>query len=184
MLTERKFLDIKNMDKNYKSLLDQKTEERIFKIKSDFLEKYYYVMIIYGKVTTIKKIQGLDSFLSMSKGNNRIFIGNDINQKAFKQFLELKYSEVFFEYELLMNILEHELQPRFQILTEEEVEIKMKEYSITKKNMSKMFKTDPVARYYNAKVGTVFRIIRPSEFTGTGFHYRIVKDAPVSLLYA
>ena len=48
---------------------------------------YYYVMIIYGKITTIKKIQGLDSFLSTSKGNFRIFIGNDINDREVMEFV-------------------------------------------------------------------------------------------------
>ena len=62
-------------------------------------------MVIYGKISTIKKINGLDGFLASSKGQHRIFIGDNIAQKAFKQFLDLKRTEVFFDYELLMNII-------------------------------------------------------------------------------
>ena len=124
MLTERKVLLEKNINKNYENLLKQKNEERIFSIKSDISSDVYHIYIIYGKLTTIKKIQGLDIFLAASKGQHRIFIGDNISQKAFKQFLELKKSEVFFEYELLMNIIEHELQPKFELLTSEEKEKK------------------------------------------------------------
>jgi DNA-directed RNA polymerase subunit H (RpoH/RPB5) len=183
MLTERKVLLGKNINKNYENLLKQKNEERIFSIKSDISSDVYHIYIIYGKLTTIKKIQGLDTFLAASKGQNRIFIGDNISQKAFKQFLELKKSEVFFEYELLMNIIEHELQPKFELLTSEEKEKKFSEYDIDKKNMSKIFSTDAISRYYAAKPGDIFRIIRPSPFTAMGFHYRIVIETPVSHIF-
>ena len=183
MLTERNVLLDKNVEKNYKNLLKQKNEERIFSIKSDISSDVYHIYIIHGKLTTIKKIQGLDTFLASSKGQHRIFVGDMISQKAFKQFLELKKSEVFFEYELLMNIIEHELQPKFELLTIEEKEKKFIEYDIDKKNMSKMFSTDPIARYYSAKAGDIFRIIRPSPFTAMGFHYRIVIETPISHIF-
>ena len=117
MLTERKVLLSENLDKNFKELLKQKNEERIFQIKSENGNEIYNIMIIYGKISTIKKVNGLDGFLASSKGQNRIFIGDNITQKAFKQFLELKRTEVFFDHELLMNIMEHELQPKFELLT-------------------------------------------------------------------
>ena len=183
MLTERGILLSKNLDKNYKDLLKQKTEERIFKINSETNNSIYNIMIIYGKISTIKKINGLDAFLANSKGQNRIFIGDNITQKAFKQFLDLKKTEVFFDYELLMNIIEHELQPKFELLSQEEKDKKLLEYDTDLKNMSRMFSMDPIARYYSAKPGDIFRIIRPSPFAGMAFHYRHVIDSSVKLLY-
>ncbi len=181
MLTERGSLEKKDFDKNYKILQDQLTEERVFKISSNSNE--YHIMIIKGKISTIKKIQGLDSFLLGSKGKNRIFIGDQISQKAYKQFVDLKNTEVFFEHELMMNLIEHELQPKFELLTQEEKLIKMEDYNLNDRNLARMFSTDPIARYYNAKHGDVFRIIRPSVYTGYGFHYRLVIDSPVSNLF-
>ena len=183
MLTERGVLLHKNLEKNYKDLMKQKTEERIFKITSDTSKDVYNIMVIYGKISTIKKINGLDGFLASSKGQHRIFIGDNITQKAFKQFLDLKRTEVFFDYELLMNIIEHELQPKFELLTDEEKEKKLVEYDVDIKNMSRMFSMDPVARYYAAKPGDIFRIIRPSPFAGMAFHYRQVIDSNVKVLY-
>ena len=39
------------------------------------------------------------------------------------------------------------------------------------------------ARYYAAKPGDVFRVIRPSPFAGMAFHYRQVIDSNVKVLY-
>ena len=138
MLTERKFLNPDNIEKNYQILLKQLNEERVFKIKSDYQNKFFHIMFVYGKITTIKKIQGLETFLQNSKGNNRIFIADNINQKAYKQFIELNNTEVFFNYELQINIIDHDLQPKFKVLTNEEKEEFMKQYDVSKRQMSKM----------------------------------------------
>lgn len=180
MLTSRKFLKEENLDVNYNNLLKQNNEEKIFRIKSDYDSKYYDIMFVYGKLTTIKKIQGLDTFLQKSKGNNRLFVTDNINQKAYKQFIELNNTEVFIEYELLINVIDHDLQPKFELLTEEEKNTFLDEYQVAKKNMSKMKSIDPVARYYNVKGGDVFRIIRPSTSAGMGIHYRMVIDTNIS----
>ena len=184
MLTERDTLDKKDFDKNLKNLKDQITEEKIFKIKGKNPDEEYNILYVSGKISTIKKIQGLDTFLVNSKGKNRIFIGDQISQKAYKQFIELKKSEVFFEHELMINLIDHELQPKFKLLTQEEKTRKMNDYDISDRNLARMFKTDPIARYYNANIGDVFRIIRPSLYTGSGYHYRLVVDAPVSNLFS
>ena len=47
-------------------------------------------MIVNGKISTVNKIIGFDNFINLSNNQNRIFIGNNISQKAFKQFLEKK----------------------------------------------------------------------------------------------
>lgn len=184
MLTSRKFLNEENLEANYQSLVKQINEERTFKIKSDYdSSKFFHILFVYGKLTTIKKIQGLETFLQKSKGQNRIFIANNINQKAYKQFKELNNTEVFFEYELQINLIDHDLQPVFEVLNEEEKEKFMAEYQVTKKQMSKMKSIDPIARYYNSKAGDIFRIIRPSTSAGVGIHYRIVIDANVSEIF-
>lgn len=184
MLTARNFLKKESLEENYQTLVSQINEERTFKIKSDYdSSKFFHILFVYGKLTTIKKIQGLETFLQKSKGQNRIFIADNINQKAYKQFRELNNTEVFFDYELKLNLIEHDLQPIFQVLSEEEKEKFMNEYQVTKKQMSKMKSIDPIARYYNSKPGDVFRIIRPSTSAGMGIHYRIVIDSNVSEIF-
>ena len=57
------------------------------------------------------------------------------------------------------------------------------ENNIETKFESKMLSTDAIARYYNAKVGDIFRIKRPSTFSGESFHYRLVVDSPISVIF-
>lgn len=184
MLTERKLLASGKFKENYNKLLKQKNDERIFKIKSDFSEEEVHIMIINGKISSIKKIQGIDAFLVTANKNKKIFIGNGISQKAFKQFIDLDNSEVFFEYELLMNIIDHELQPKFELLSNDEKDTKLREYDLILSNIPRMLKTDVIARYYNAKPGDIFRIIRPSAYSGLGFSYRYVVESSVQNIYS
>lgn len=185
MLTERKFLSSDKLKENINKLLKQKNEERIFKIKSDFSNDEAFIMIIHSKVSSSKKIQGIEQFVAMAGDSKKIFIGNNITQKAYKQFVEgYQNSEVFKYTELLINVIDHDLQPKFELLDKNEREQMLKEYNLTKSNMPIMLKTDPIARYYAANVGDIFRILSPSSYSGEGTRYRYVRDAPISNLYS
>ena len=184
MLSKRKFLDNKKVDANYKKLLNQKSEENIYKIKSDFNDEKCYIMFIFGKLTSMKKIHGIDAFMETSKGNKRIFIANQINQKTYKQFMENSNTEVFFDYELLVNIIEHDYQPYFEVLSEEDQKNYFKSYKTKKTEMPKMLSTDPVARYLGLKGGEIVKIIRQSITSGFVPSYRLVKKTPTSELFA
>ena len=60
---------------------------------------------------------------------------------------------------------------------------KLKDYNIENKFESKMLSTDVIARYFNAKPGDIFRIKRPSTFSGESFHYRLVVESPISVIF-
>ena len=183
MLTARGHFKEESIKSNYDKLLKQKSEEMIFKLKTELTGKTFNVMYVYGKLSTIKKIQGLDLFINNSKGENRIFIVDNVNQKAYKMFLELNNTEVFFDYELLINLIDHELQPKFIVLNKEEQEDFYKIWDVDKNDMAKMETTDPVARYYNLDAGNIIKIIRPSVSAGEGISYRYIKKAPTSNLF-
>ena len=51
MLTERKILLEKNEDKHYKNILGQKTDEKIFTINADTINKKYHISLIYSSVS-------------------------------------------------------------------------------------------------------------------------------------
>lgn len=183
MLTERGILKKENEEKNIKNIISNISEEKIFKIKSETSNAIYNVMVVNGKISTVNKIIGFDNFINLSNNQNRIFIGNNISQKAFKQFLEKKNSEVFFEKDLMIDIIKHKYQPKFKLLSDEEKQQKLKDYNIESKFESKMLSTDAIARYFNAKPGDIFRIKRPSTFSGESFHYRLVVESPISVIF-
>ncbi len=71
-------------------------------------------------------------------------------------------------------ILEHELVPKHEILSEEETELVLKKYGIKKENLPKILKDDVVVKAIGAKEGQVLKITRRSPTAGEGIYYRLV----------
>lgn len=182
MLTKRNILLDKNLNKNYKNLLGQKNEENIYNIKYDTSDNICYIMIINGKITSIKKIDGIDNFNSLSKNKHKIFIANIMSSKPYKQLIDTN-TEIFFLNDLLIDVTEHELQPKFELLNEEQKKDLLENYDISIKNISKILLLDQISRYYNAKVGDIFRITRPSITAGNSITYRVVIDCSINYLF-
>lgn len=86
-----------------------------------------------------------------------------------------KNIEIFTIDRLLFNITKHVLVPKHELLTKEEIKEILKKYKCTVNQLPKVFKTDPISKYYGAKVGDVFRIYRKSSSVGEKIAYRYVK---------
>lgn len=183
MLGERKFLNINNHSQNYEKLIKQISDKKTFKIKSDYSDEYFHIMILLFKITSIKKIDGINIFIDEANNHNKMFIIKKINKKVYNQFIKLNNTEVFFHYELLVNIIDHDLQPKFELLSKKDTEEFYNSYKVKSTEIPKMLSTDKIARYYNAKPEEVFRIIRPSITTGYTVFYRKVVKSDSSLLF-
>ncbi len=183
MLTNRKLLDKNNLDKNISSLIQQESDNDVYKIKLDYPEVYYdkstentyYIKLLNQKVSSIAKSSNIGDFVYDKKNAPKLIVVSGITNKAHQQLQEdFKYIEVFTEQELMIDLVSHIAVPKHEMLNEEETQIFLKEYLLKKREIPKMFISDPVSKYFNAKVGQVFRIIRPSEVTAQSIYYRMV----------
>ena len=64
--------------------------------------------------------------------------------------------------------------PLHEILDEEETSLILKKYGITKEQLPKILKDDPVVKAIAAKEGQVLRISRRSRTAGESVYYRLV----------
>lgn len=75
--------------------------------------------------------------------------------------------------QLMFNPTKHEYVPEHIKLTESEIADFMKKYMIRSKlDMSRIYPTDPIAKWLGLKYGDIVKIIRYNENSGESFYYR------------
>lgn len=177
MLRDRGF--IKNYNDFYNNV---KNIGENLEIGVNYESKSYAIKIIYNSITTIKDSSDIENFLDKYSKYHKFIVISSLSKKAYKQFEEYPLTEVFQEIELLVNVLEHDLQPKFRLLSKQEVENYFKVYDNKKREMPRILDSDPVSRYFGAKIGDIFEIIRPSITAGEAISYRIVVQGSLNFL--
>lgn len=142
------------------------------KLKKDVLKK-----IISG----VEKLKEASESLNKNSKINLILLIDDSNTATALKLVKghnLTVSDIFIETfyhkQLQINITKHKDVPQHILMTKEEVEVMLKEENVTKSQLSRILTTDPVARYFGAKKGDIFKIIRPSLAAGQTKTYRLV----------
>lgn len=79
--------------------------------------------------------------------------------------------------ETQFNPTKHRLVPKHEPLTKKEKQEVLREFGVTPDQMPVVLSTDPIAKWYGFKKGTVLKITRPSSVLlgETAISYRIVK---------
>jgi DNA-directed RNA polymerase subunit H (RpoH/RPB5) len=144
--------------------------------------KKYSIFIINSKISSIIQGTQLDDFLSNNIEIFKIIIIKECSKKVIKQILnDYKNAEFFFEHELLEDIPSKVFIPEHQLLSEEEVTELLEKFNLHE--LSIILSTDIMARYYNAKINDIFRIIRPTVTSGKSIFYRRVVNGSLDLLF-
>ena len=156
-LLERRQLisDAKNI---YEKIKEDISPNKSIKIKLDNGNNCL-AYIANGKVTSITQNSPIDEFLSNNTNLLKFVIINEPSKKTFKQIMEnYPNSEPFFQREFMEDIPSKDIVSQHDLLTSEEKDELLQRINI--KNLSKIFTTDVMSRYYNAKVGDIFRVHR------------------------
>lgn len=94
--------------------------------------------------------------------------------KALIKSIKMNFEHFLIE-ELQFNITKHCLVPKHKVMTVSEQDELFRSIKCDKSNLPSILTTDPVCRYFGAKVGDVFEITRNSQTTGTALYYRAVR---------
>jgi len=91
-----------------------------------------------------------------------------------KDMIMLNGFELFFENKVTFNPTKNENVPKHLLLNEEQKAIALKDFKNQNDKLIKIKVDDPISRYFGARIGNVFKIIRPSETSGFYSILRIV----------
>jgi DNA-directed RNA polymerase I, II, and III subunit RPABC1 len=111
--------------------------------------------------------------------NNTIIVVKDSITPFAKQSIQSEIKEpmvieIFTEPELYIDISEHSLVPKHELLTKEEKDLVLKKYDIKEKQLPKILISDKISKYYGFKKLDLVKITRLSETGGYYVYYRLV----------
>jgi DNA-directed RNA polymerase I, II, and III subunit RPABC1 len=177
IISERKYSNksLKEIFDKLKPLIND--DQMLFTID----DKKFGIKFVSNFLTTIKKEASIENFLEKNSDVHKFVIINRLSDRAIKQILEHKNTEVFTMDELLIVVIDHYLVPQHILLSPEEKENYLTTFNHQIRDMKKILLNDPIAKFYGAKVGDMFKIIRPSITAGKDIDYRIVIPGEIKL---
>jgi len=191
MFVERKWINKDSEENIISTLLTEQNDNELYTIPLDnilvnnediqnFDGSKVILKILHQKISGLNKTPILTDFIESFNTKHRIVIVDSISDKPQSQLQQLSHVEVFVESFFLINLLEHECSPKYEILTSEQKTEVMNSYQLTKKQMKKMFDSDAVSKYLYLKSGQIVRIIRNNVLSAHAIDYRIVIHKQIS----
>lgn len=170
MLKNRKTIGSTEKEKYLNQFEKSVKANDIFELKNEKIR----INIISSKINSINKGSPLEDFLLEDTNFHKIIIVPNLTKKIVKQIRSTSHynAEIFNEYELLEDISKKVFVPKHILLSDEEKEQILKTYQYSE--LSKIFDTDMMARYYQMKPDDIVKIIRPSINSGQCIFYRHV----------
>ena len=165
----------------FKNISSDTTGKSIFEIEIKDKKKYS-VYIVNAKLTSIVQGTPLDDYLSNNIDIHKIIVAKDVAKKVVKQIVsEYTNAEFFFESEMMEDIPSKVFIPVHQLINQDEKNELLSKFS--EQELARIFVTDMMSRYYGAKIGDIFRIVRPSFTSGKNIFYRRVVHGSWDILF-
>lgn len=176
-------MDFNDIEHHWSSMIDNSKFLKFFKTRSEkdtyiidmdspfsstkerFDGSKLIVSIIPHKVTDVKHSDIIGTILSTYPNNHKLFIVDSIIDRAQTALYKTKNIEVFTKDNLMIDLMSHfEAPHRCKVLYD------------SKSNIPKILENDPLARYYNAKSGSILKIVGNTVNNGFETRYRKVID--------
>jgi len=116
--------------------------------KSDLKNIMQKIISIYGDETI--------NLILLLKEKENSTVSKELTKDIYKNI------EIFLRKNMIFNVTRHIYVPQHILLTKEEEVQLLETYNTTKGKLPKIFKTDPIAKYYGMKNDQICKIIRKS----------------------
>ena len=117
MLTERGLLNKNKLSENINKFTSTQPDDLVYKI-TDINKNILAILFLPQKITTVTKNSSVNDFLNKHKKNHKIIIIQSINSRAEQYILNNYFNtEIFLESDLMINLVEHQLGSKYEILT-------------------------------------------------------------------
>jgi len=141
-------------------------------------EKVWLRCIVASKLksgrTGVRQVRKMKKILEETGIDKPILIGSNFTYAARKEARRYRIELISTDSLPSFDIFEHELVPKHEILTKEEVEELLKKYRIKPYQIPRIKASDPAAKMIGAKPGDIIKIIRKSPTAGRSVAYRYV----------
>ena len=174
MLMNRGIINKKIEEKNIKELVDTKI--------TYLDESKITINISTAEIKNISSGSAIDEYLSDKIDYKKFLIVKNFSKKVYKQINKIyKNCEIFFFHEFLEVLPDKDFIPQHILLSEDEKNELQKTFNL--KDLSKIYDTDKMARYYGAKVNDIFKIVRININSGYSTAYRYVVPGNTDYLF-
>lgn len=152
-------------DSKFSTMIGQRSDKNVYiididnpfedEIKSNNFDGTKLVIsIIPQKIKDIKNSDMINEIIKKYPKHHKLFIIDEIIDKATQSLKRLGNVEVFLKDNLTIDLMSYQESPHRCTLDKGGANI-----YIVNPNISRMHENDPLARYYNAKVGDILQII-------------------------
>lgn len=162
---------------NHDEFVNSTDEEYLFhKVDDEDSKIYIFFPVLNTKVGVFTIRQYIKEMQDNEVNDGIVVVKDALTAFAKQVFIDAKplNIECFKEKDLLIDKLSHVLVPKHELISEEEKKELLKIYKAKESQLPKILSSDPIARYFGARKGQIFKITRASETSGDYIYYRIV----------
>ena len=149
-----------------------------------YLEESKKLSVLYleDDIKNISTGSVIDDYLNKNNEYQKFILCKSFSKKVYKMIDEIyKNAEIFFIHEFLEDIPSKKFIPNHEILNDEEKKDLLNTFKPNE--LSKIYKSDTMVRYYGGKLNDIFRIKRYNINSGFSVVYRIVIEGTSDNLF-
>ncbi|RDX85010.1 DNA-directed RNA polymerase V subunit 5A, partial [Mucuna pruriens] len=140
---------------------------------------FAHVQVVFADTHAIKKETVADIYNQIVDRENLkglvLIVQSQMTSSARKYLQSCPFPvEIIRIDDMLVNISKHVLQPKYEVLTDDEKKALLMKYNIEEKQLPLMLKSDPIARYYKLEKGQVIKITHSGGVVDSHVSYRCV----------